>query len=107
MANDNINHFIATDLAANKIAFHHCPKHDDKLSPNTFIILNAKTGTRTILHTNLGLFYKIPVDDFPSNAQREQTLEKGCNDEIDNFQTFCLLSLFEYIEYRKALLTTF
>ena len=55
MGTDSINHWIASDLACHKIAFHHCPKHPDKASPNSFIIMNAKSGTRTILHTNLGL----------------------------------------------------
>ena len=54
MALDSINHFITTDLAEHNITFHHCPKHADNKSPNSYIILNANTGTRTILHTNLG-----------------------------------------------------
>lgn len=56
LANDSINHFIETDLAWHNIAFLHCPKHAGSCkSPNSYIILNAKSGSRTILHTNLGL----------------------------------------------------
>ena len=55
MASDSINHFIETDLADHNIAFQHCPKHERSKSPNSYIMLNAKSGSRTILHTNLGL----------------------------------------------------
>ena len=55
MANDSINHFIETDLTEHNVDFNHCPKYQDHKSPNSYIILNGNTGTRTILHTNLGL----------------------------------------------------
>ena len=55
MANDSINHFIESDLKSLGIKHDQCPKHEGHKSPNSYIIVNAKTGTRTILHTNLGL----------------------------------------------------
>ena len=55
MANDSINHFIQSDLESLDIKHDQCPKHEGHKSPNSYIIVNAKTGTRTILHTNLGL----------------------------------------------------
>ena len=55
MANDSINHFIQSDLESLDIKHDQCPKHKGYKSPNSYIIVNAKTGTRTILHTNLGL----------------------------------------------------
>lgn len=44
------------------ISFNHCPKHEGKESPNSYIILNAN-GSRTILHTNLGL-PELTFEDF-------------------------------------------
>ena len=55
MANDSINHFIQSDLESLGIKHEQCPNHEHHKSPNSYIIVNAKTGTRTILHTNLGL----------------------------------------------------
>ena len=55
LASDSINHYIESDLKKHKIEFQQCPKHQNSKSPNSYIILNANTGSRTILHTNLGL----------------------------------------------------
>ncbi len=55
MASDSINHFIESDLADHNIGYQQCPKHADNKSPNSYIILNSQCGSRTILHTNLGL----------------------------------------------------
>ena len=62
LASDSINHYIETDLKEHGITFNQCPKQEGHKSPNSYIILNA-TGTRTILHTNLGL-PELTYEDF-------------------------------------------
>ena len=32
-----------------------CPEHPDHVCPNSVVISNTTTGSRTIIHTNLGL----------------------------------------------------
>jgi ketohexokinase len=51
------------DLTAQDIDFTNCPKHFGHSTPNSYIILNSKTGSRTILHTNLGL-PEVTFEDF-------------------------------------------
>ena len=47
--------FVEIDFEAHKIRYEKCPKHKGYLLPNSCIILNSLTGSRTILHTNDGL----------------------------------------------------
>ena len=62
LASDNINNYIESDLKQHGISFNRCPKHEGKDSPNSYIILNAN-GSRTIMHTNLGL-PELTFEDF-------------------------------------------
>ena len=69
LADDSIFHFIENDLKCHNICFAQCPQQTGHMSPNSYIILNSNSGTRTILHTNLGLpeltfenFKKIKID---------------------------------------------
>ena len=66
LANDSINHFIETDLTEHNVGFNHCPKYQGHKSPNSYIILNGNTGSRTILHTNLGL-PELKIEDFKNS----------------------------------------
>lgn len=68
MADDSINHFIEEDLIRHEIDFTHCPKHKGHNSPNSYIILNSNSGSRTILHTNLGL-PELTSEDFKASMK--------------------------------------
>ena len=47
--------FVEEDFERHKITYDKCPKHKGHLLPNSCIISNSLTGSRTILHTNDGL----------------------------------------------------
>lgn len=55
--------FITRGLAKDNVAQDKCPRHPGQVSPNSVIIASRSSGSRTILHTNLGL-PELTFDDF-------------------------------------------
>ena len=55
--------FVKEDFQRHNIGYDMCPRYDGYLLPNSCIILNNETGSRTILHTNDGL-PELTVNDF-------------------------------------------
>ena len=47
--------FVEQDFQRHNIEYTNCSRHSGYLLPNSCIILNRETGSRTILHTNDGL----------------------------------------------------
>ena len=57
------SNFVEDDFQSHNIIYDMCPRHSGHLLPNSSIILNHETGSRTILHTNDGL-PELTVNDF-------------------------------------------
>ena len=55
--------FVEDDFLRHGIVYDKCPRHDGHSLPNSCIILNQETGSRTILHNNDGL-PELTIKDF-------------------------------------------
>ena len=57
--------FVEEDFKSHQITYANCPRHKGYLLPNSCIISNSLSGSRTILHTNDGL-PELCVEDLSS-----------------------------------------
>ena len=64
--------FVIEDFRRHNIEHNNCVRHPGYLLPNSCIILNRETGSRTILHTNDGL-PELTLKDFSSLSYETYT----------------------------------
>lgn len=71
LSTTSASRFLIEDCQQRGINIDHCAYHDDCITPFSSVILNVKTGSRTIVHSNPNLpilnaddFRRVPLDRY-------------------------------------------